>query len=209
MPRRPEIGNRQLYPNQPLRASDRNGYVLKFYCVLRQKRVGKNCGTRDRREARKILRECRERLLNGKYADSGGAITAKHEPSKPLGLGSANEIESKSWQGAYAAYRAYRLKRQKKDSFKDASVRLSVADTIFENRLTKLGQPEGIGIRDTFTLETMDYLQERLLDGEAVKRTSSSPSTVNSYIDAVLAFVRNGLGLIRCHRLILWMLRRP
>ena len=28
MPRRPEIGNVQLYPNRPLRDSDKNGYVL-------------------------------------------------------------------------------------------------------------------------------------------------------------------------------------
>ena len=30
MPRRPEIGNVQLYPDRPLRKSDRNGYVLNF-----------------------------------------------------------------------------------------------------------------------------------------------------------------------------------
>ncbi len=47
MSRRPEIGNIQLYPNRPLRVSDRNGYVLKFYCPIRHQRVRKNCGTRD------------------------------------------------------------------------------------------------------------------------------------------------------------------
>ena len=61
MPRRPEIGNIQLYPNRPLQASDRNGFVLKFYCPIIGKRVRKNCGTRDRREARRVLQECRER----------------------------------------------------------------------------------------------------------------------------------------------------
>lgn len=75
MARRPEIGNVQLYPDRPLRADDKNGYVLKFYCPLRKTRIRRNCGTRDRREARRILRECRERLLNGLYAESGGAIT--------------------------------------------------------------------------------------------------------------------------------------
>ena len=34
MARRPEIGNVQLYPNRPLRLSDKNGYVLKFYCPI-------------------------------------------------------------------------------------------------------------------------------------------------------------------------------
>ena len=38
----------------------------------------KNCGTRDRREARSILRECGDRLRNGEYAASGGAIIAAH-----------------------------------------------------------------------------------------------------------------------------------
>jgi hypothetical protein len=76
MPRRPEIGNVQIYPNRPLRKSDRNGYVLKFYCPIRKMRVRRNTGTRDRREARKILQECRKRLLNGEYASSGGEIRA-------------------------------------------------------------------------------------------------------------------------------------
>ena len=64
MPRRPEIGNIQLYPNRPLTDEDKNGYTLKFFCPIRKKRVRKNCGTRDRREARRILRDCQERLLN-------------------------------------------------------------------------------------------------------------------------------------------------
>lgn len=79
MPRKPEIGNVQLYPGRPLKRSDRNGYVLKFYCPIRGERIRKNCGTRDRREARRIQRECRERLLNGDYARSGGAITKVEE----------------------------------------------------------------------------------------------------------------------------------
>jgi hypothetical protein len=78
MPRRPEIGNVQLYPDRPLRRSDRNGYVLKFYCPILRKRIRRNCGTRDRREARKLQRECQERLLNGEYLTSDGAISASH-----------------------------------------------------------------------------------------------------------------------------------
>ena len=31
MPRRPEIGNIQLYPNRPLTDEDKNGYTLKFW----------------------------------------------------------------------------------------------------------------------------------------------------------------------------------
>ena len=77
MPRRPEIGNVKLYPDRPLRDSDKYGYVLKFYCPLQQKRIRRSCGTRDRREARRVMRECQERLINGQYALSGGAITAE------------------------------------------------------------------------------------------------------------------------------------
>jgi hypothetical protein len=84
MPRRPEIGNVQLYPDRPLRKSDRNGYVLKFYCPILCKRIRRNCGTRDRREARKIQRECQERLLNGDYQSSDGAITAAHVVQKSV-----------------------------------------------------------------------------------------------------------------------------
>ena len=57
MPRLPEIGNVKLYPDRPLKASDRNGYVLKFYCPIRRTRIRKSYGTRDRREARRVLRE--------------------------------------------------------------------------------------------------------------------------------------------------------
>ena len=93
MSRRPEIGNIQLYPCRPLRRSERNGYVLKFYCPIRCQRIRKNCGTRDQREARRILRECRERLLNGQYVASNGAITSDSEVKSPtmrMALGSSS-----------------------------------------------------------------------------------------------------------------------
>src|SRR4051794_29086534 len=83
MARQPEIGNVQLYPNRSLNQTDRNGYVLKFYCPIRGGRIRKSCGTRDRREARRILRECRKRLLNGQYLESGGAITADEAAAQP------------------------------------------------------------------------------------------------------------------------------
>ena len=79
MARKPEVGNVQVYPDRPLSPSDKSGYVLQFFCPIQGKRIRRSCGTRDRREARAILRECRERLLNGKYAASRGAITAKEE----------------------------------------------------------------------------------------------------------------------------------
>ena len=113
MPRRPEIGNIQLYPSRPLRKSDRNGYVLKFFCPIQRKRIRRNCGTRDRREARRILQECRERLLDGRYVASAGAITAAHEQgsAKMISPVQQNNVEGKSWQECYEHYRQHRTSR--------------------------------------------------------------------------------------------------
>jgi len=108
MPRRPEIGNVQLYPDRPLRRSDRNGYVLKFYCPILRKRIRRNCGTRDRREARKLQRECQERLLNGEYLTSDGAISASHVVQKTIRPKTSDTSEHGSggptWQECYDRY---------------------------------------------------------------------------------------------------------
>ena len=104
MSRKPEIGNVQLYPGRPLRASDKNGYVLKFYCPIRCQRVRKNCGTRDQREARRIQRECQKRLLNGEYIDSDGAIVEQCVPASPrkhVVPTAADTDRGKSWDEAY------------------------------------------------------------------------------------------------------------
>ena len=84
MPRKPELGNVQVYPNRPLTKADKTGYVLQFYCPIRGKRIRRSCGTRDRREARKVMRECSKRLLDGSYVQSGGATTALDEQSRPV-----------------------------------------------------------------------------------------------------------------------------
>jgi len=132
MPRHPEIGNIQLYPNRPLQRRDKNGYVLKFYCPIRRKRIRKNTGTRDRREARRVLRECRERLLNGLYESSGGAITTQHEKA---GL-SVPEIPkgtcSETWESCYDKYRTHQEKHTRAGSMADMVSRLVIAERIFE-----------------------------------------------------------------------------
>ncbi len=122
MPRRPEIGNVQLYPNRPLHKRDKNGYVLKFYCPILQKRVRKNCGTRDRREARKILRECRERLLDGRYVESDGAITeaVAIEPSLPSPGSAIDAPASLAWEECFDRYIEQRRIRVRDKSLDDA-----------------------------------------------------------------------------------------
>lgn len=191
MPRKPEIGNVQLYPDRPLRRSDRNGYVLKFYCPLRRTRVRKNTGTRDRREARRIQRECRERLVNGEYVASGGCIRmvdVLREPSAP-----ASDVPTdhgKSWQEAYDRYRENRATRIRETSLEDTLSRLRIAERIFEGYRRDHGLPKGIAVTECMTPERLEYLQDRLLAGDECRYDRRSPNTVNSMMAAVMAFVR-------------------
>ena len=197
MPRRPEIGNVQLYPNRPLKKSDRNGYVLKFYCPIRKKRIRRNCGTRDRREARRILRECRERLLNGQYVESGGAITATHAVQSStliMGLPNDGDRPSTTWQDAFDRYRKHKSTRVRSKSLTDAVSRLNIAERIFEGYRDDHGLSEGLQVTDVMTLDMLEYLQDRLLAGDECRYDVRSPNTVNSMMAAVMAFVRF------CHR---------
>ncbi|MDB5391203.1 MAG: integrase family protein [Planctomycetaceae bacterium] len=194
MPRRPEIGNVQLYPNRPLRKADRNGYVLKFYCPLLRTRVRRNCGTRDRTEARRILRECRERLLNGEYAASGGAITAKSALANVPGAHAApaanQQADNRSWQDCYQRYRDHRSTRIRETSLGDALSRLNIAERIFEGYREDRGLTEGLPVAEVMTLDLLEYLQDRLLAGDECRYDCRSPNTVNSMMGAVMAFVR-------------------
>lgn len=203
MPRRPEIGNVQLYPNRPLKKSDKNGYVLKFYCPIRQKRIRKNCGTRDKREARRILRECRERLLNGEYERSGGAIIAEHEvgvsptesPSKNEGVSSERApSENGSWEACVDEYKKHQKVRVRETSLNDALSRIHIAERIFDNYREEKGLPIGLPVQLVFNLDQLEFLQERLLAGDEGRYDSRSPNTVNSMMGAIMAFVRF------CHR---------
>jgi integrase len=193
MSRKPEIGNVQLYPNRPLKAADRNGYVLKFFCPLRCTRVRKNCGTRDRREARRIQRECRERLLNGEYLASDGAITADQLPiTKPcptsIHVGDADD--GKTWDECYDRYRQHRESRIRESSLAHALSRLQLAERIFAGYFQDRGRSGGLLVRECCTLEMLEYLQERLLAGDESIYDRRSPNTVNSTVGAVMSFVR-------------------
>lgn len=192
MPRRPEIGNIQLYPNRPLRQSDRNGYVLKFFCPIKGKRIRRNCGTRDRRQARRILRECRERLLNGEYVSSGGAITeAQHITAIiPESSSDTGQTVPKTWQECYERYREHRKKRTRERSLSDALLRLNVAERIFTGFYSDRGMQEELPVDACMTLDMLEYLQDRLLAGDESRLDSRSPNTVNSMMGAVMAFVR-------------------
>ncbi len=194
MPRRPEIGNVQLYPNRPLKKSDKNGYVLKFYCPIRKKRIRRNCGTRDRREARRILRECRERLLNGQYVDSGGAISVEHNSHTPVGLPSTPEASGKTWADCWDRYRNHLANRVRPRSLDDARYAIQIAERVIEGTRQDRGTSEGVLVTDVMTLDMLEYLQDRLLAGDECRYDIRSPNTVNSMMAAIMAFVRF------CHR---------
>jgi integrase len=198
MPRRPEIGNVQLYPNRPLRESDKNGYVLRFYCPIRRQRIRRNCGTRDRREARRIMRECQERLINGAYVSSGGAITDQHELRNPRGVPVQTEpgadTTKLSWDEAYDLYRQNRSTRVRPGSLVHALSRLDLAARIFAGQREDAGLSPGFLIQEVMTLCQLESLQDRLLAGDEGRYDSRSPNSVNSTMGAVMAFVNF------CHR---------
>lgn len=193
MARIPEIGNAQLYPQRPLRKSDKNGYVLKFYCPLQQKRIRRNCGTRDRREAKRILRECRERLLNGEYVASGGAITQAQEKSLPIPIyarDAAGRSSQITWDEAFETYRDYKRNRMRKQSFQSLCSRLEMSRRIFEARRANDGLAPGATLAESLSLNSLEYLQNRLLDGAEGRYESRLPISVNSIIGDVMAFAR-------------------
>lgn len=202
MSRRPEIGNIQLYPSRPLRKADKNGFVLKFYCPIRRTRIRRNCGTRDRREARRILRECRTRLLNGEYIKSGGAITESQDPlclpTPPANVfpaAVANVVEpidhGMTWDECYEKYRSHKTKRtSKKHSFNHARSRLEIAKKIFQSSVNGKSVSKELMVKEVMTLSNLEYLQEQLLEGAEGRYGTRSPNTVNSMIGAVMAFVR-------------------
>ncbi len=193
MARQPEIGNIRLYPDRPLKASDKNGYVLKFYCPIRQQRIRRNCGTRNRREARSILRECRERLLNGRYVESDGAITEQQEKTRVkvrAVLAQPEKASGKSWQECYDQYRTHRETRVRGSSLMHILSRISIAERILEGQRQDMGLPEGGPVVEYMTLDSLEYLQDRLLAGDESRFDSRAPTTVNTMIGAVMAFVR-------------------
>ncbi|QDT41774.1 Tyrosine recombinase XerC [Gimesia alba] len=199
MPRKPEIGNIQLYPDRPLKKADKNGYVLKFYCPLHQKRIRKSCRTRERREARRIMRECRERLLNGRYIESGGVITEELEiqtrlPTPSVMRGDRERVSDMRWQDCFEHYYEHCKTRMRPKSLETAIGRVQIASRIFENYRKKMKLPENANIEEYTTLTVLEYLQDRLLAGEEGVYETRSLTTVNTMMGAVMAFVRY------CHR---------
>ncbi len=192
MARQPEIGNVQLYPNRVLRPTDRNGYVLKFYCPILGKRIRRSCSTRTRRDAKRIQRECQQRLLSGRYVESGGAITVAAEQiikaAKTVQVLAGGE--GLAWSECSEQYRNRMQSRMRKKSFVDTTYRLDVAERIF--RLMDLREEDDNGplLSTCTTLTSLEYLQDALLAGVESRKGTRSPNTVNSIMASIMAFVR-------------------
>ncbi len=198
MARPPEIGNITLYPDRPLRESDKNGFVLKFYCPILGKRIRRNAGTRDRREARKIVRECSKRLTSGEYIASGGIITNEQEKIRAAvqqALAARNfsyteMVSGRDWESCKDQYLSYKKKRVRESTYADITSRLKIAEQIF------IGHREDQGLNGTGTIEencslsALEYLQDRLFAGDECRYDQRSPMTVNTAMGAVMAFVR-------------------
>ena len=193
MSRRPEIGNVQLYPDRPLNDADKGGYVLQFYCPIRQTRVRRASGTRDRREAKRILRECQERLQNGKYVESNGAITIALEQAmvrSNVHSVLTPEKDNRSWQYCFDEYYRYRKDRGREKSLTDAASRIEMVGRILDAKRVKHGLPANGPIQEYATLDLLEYMQERLLAGDEGRFESRAPMSVNTTIGAVMAFFR-------------------
>jgi len=192
MARKPEIGNVQVYPLRPLRKSDKNGYVLKFYCPIRGQRIRKNCGTRDPREARRVMRECRQRLQNGKYVESGGAITIAHRQ----GVGRPKveqvvspEVASNTWERCSDEYYRHRKQRGREKSLADASSRIGIVDRILKGYREDRGHSGDGTLDECVSLKTLEYAQDRLLAGDECRYDARAPMTVNTTMGAIMAFL--------------------
>lgn len=193
MARRPEIGNVSLYPDRPLRADEKNGYVLKFYCPIRETRVRRNTGTRDRREARRIQKECADRLVNGQYLESGGAITVELERGSVRSRVQSvlsPEPDGKSWEQCFDAYVSHRKQRGRAKSLTHSISRIQIAGRILDADRAEQGVPPNTLIREYASLAAMERLQERLLAGDEGRYDQRAAMSVNTMMAALMAFFR-------------------
>ncbi len=95
-----------------------------------------------------------------------------------------------SWETAYERYKAFKSKRCKAGSQEHSLSRLNIAQRIFEGYRQDRRLPIGFSVCEVMTLDMLEYLQERLLEGDEGRYDSRSPNTVNSMMAAVMTFVR-------------------
>lgn len=190
MGRRAEIGNVQLYPNRPLRPSDHQGYVLQFYCPIQRKRVRRRCGTRNRREAKRIQREVQERLINGTYIASGGALTEALSALPDRAEKETTASSVSTWDHCVQKYLSHCEIRLRASSLSNVRSRLQICGRILASRSRPKQDASALAIACALSGGSLEYLQVQLLNGAEGKYSRRSPMTVNSIIGEVLTFAR-------------------
>jgi len=86
-------------------------------------------------------------------------------------------------------------------SLADSFSRLEAAERLLAKVLVG-NETEALFVRECFTLENLELLQERLLAGDECRYGQRSPNTVNSMMGAIMAFV----GFCQRHE---WIERVP
>ena len=189
--RRPDIGNVKLYPDRKLTAADKKGYYLRFYCPLKRKRVRRMCGTRNRRDARQIAKECQRRLIDGSYLASSGVITQQLEANEVgmVALVPVNETIP-SWSEAVDRYCKKLRKRNREKSLADTISRLGIVQRVCAKHLSLAGEDGQLQLAQCMTLDVFDALEVALLDGVESSKPERSANTVNGIMRATMAFAR-------------------
>ncbi len=95
-----------------------------------------------------------------------------------------------SWEIACERFKAFKSKRCKHGSLVHLVSRLGIAERIFNGYRVDHDLPEGFSVREVMTLDMLEYLQERLLDGDECRYETRSPNSVNSMMCTVMTFVR-------------------
>ncbi len=137
-------------------------------------------------------------MLNGEYVRSGGAITEQQAKTRvavqqtlnpAVHVGEASNSE-RTWSDCKEQYLAYKRKRVRERSYSDVVYRLDMAERILTGRREDAGLEASGSINDACTLESMECLQDRLLEGDECRYDYRSPMTVNTTIGAIMTFVR-------------------
>ena len=126
--------------------------------------------------------------------DSGGAITEIHEQTvsqvRSVMRTPHSEGGKVSWQECYDRYREHLKPRVRSKSLGHAVSRIGIAERILEGQRQDFGLPEGGPVDEYFTLDALEYLQDRLLAGDESRFDSRSPTTADSAVRAVMTFAR-------------------
>lgn len=97
---------------------------------------------------------------------------------------------TKTWEECVAAYKKRHKQKTRSKSHEDSCSRLDIAERILQAQREDNGLPPEGSIGEFLTFDSLEYLQERLLEGDEGVFDYRAPTTVNTMMGAVMAFVR-------------------